>query len=31
MDDTVVQLAQNFIKVMLTPLYKNIRFDDVER
>jgi hypothetical protein len=27
MDDAVIQLAQNFIKVMLAPLYRNIRFD----
>ncbi|MDR1868052.1 MAG: hypothetical protein LBQ77_07290 [Treponema sp.] len=27
MDEAVVQLAQNFIKVMLAPLYKNIRFE----
>jgi hypothetical protein len=26
MDDAVVQLAQNFITVMLAPLYKNVKF-----
>jgi hypothetical protein len=31
MDDAVVQLAQNFIKVMFAPLYKNIRFTDNEQ
>lgn len=30
MDDAVIQLAQNFIKVILAPLYKNIQFDDME-
>jgi len=31
MDDAVVQLAQNFITVMLAPLYKNIKFDNNDR
>ena len=31
MNDAVVQLAQNFITVMLAPLYRNIRFTDAER
>ena len=31
MDDAVIQLAQNFIKVMLAPLYRNIRFDNADR
>jgi len=31
MNDAVVQLAQNFITVMLAPLYRNIRFTDDER
>ena len=31
MDDAVIQLAQNFIKVMFAPLYANILFDTVER
>jgi hypothetical protein len=31
MDDAVVQLAQNFIRVMLAPLYKNIKFTDDEQ
>ena len=29
-DDAVIQLAQNFIRVMLAPLYSNIKFDDNE-
>jgi hypothetical protein len=28
MDDAVIQLAENFLRVMLAPLFKNIRFDD---
>ena len=31
MDDAVIQLAENFIRVMLAPLYRNIRFDTVHR
>jgi len=31
MNDAVVQLAQNFITVMLAPLYRTIRFDNVTR
>lgn len=31
MNDAVVQLAQNFLTVMLAPLYKNIRFTDAEQ
>ena len=31
MNDAVVQLAQNFITVMLAPLYRNIRFTDTEQ
>ena len=31
MDDAVVHLAQNFLRVMLAPLYNNVRFDDAER
>jgi hypothetical protein len=32
MDDAVTQLAQNFMRVMLAPLYgNNIRFDNVQR
>ena len=31
MDDTVIQLAQNFIQVMLAPLYQNIIFDNAVR
>ncbi|MDR0527559.1 MAG: hypothetical protein LBG79_07090 [Spirochaetaceae bacterium] len=31
MDEAVIQLAQNFIRVMFAPLYKNIRFDNAER
>ena len=31
MDDAVVQLAQNFITVMLTPLFRTIRFDNAYR
>jgi hypothetical protein len=31
MNDAVVQLAQNFITVMLAPMYRNIKFDDIER
>ena len=31
MDDAVVQLAQNFIRVMLAPLYRNITFDNINR
>ena len=30
-DDAVIQLAQNFIRVMLAPLYSEIKFDDNER
>jgi hypothetical protein len=30
MNDAVIQLAQNFIRVMLAPLYRDIRFDDEE-
>jgi hypothetical protein len=30
MNDAVNQLAQNFIKVMLAPLYRNIKFDNNE-
>jgi hypothetical protein len=30
MDEAVIQLAQNFIKVMFAPLYKNIRFDEAQ-
>jgi len=30
-DAAVIQLAQNFIRVMLAPLYSDIRFDDNER
>jgi hypothetical protein len=31
MNDAVVQLAKNFLIVMLAPVYKNIRFSDDER
>ena len=31
MDDAVIQLAQNFITVMLTPLFRTIRFDNAYR
>ncbi|GBU21833.1 hypothetical protein R80B4_01735 [Fibrobacteres bacterium R8-0-B4] len=31
MDTAVIQLAQNFIKVMFAPLYKNISFEDKDR
>jgi len=31
MDTAVIQLSQNFIKVMLAPLYKNIIFDNAHR
>jgi len=31
MNDAVVQLAQNFITVMLAPLYRNIKFTDTEQ
>ena len=31
MNDAVIQLAQNFIKVMLAPLYRNIMFDNTNR
>jgi hypothetical protein len=31
MDAAVVQLAENFLRVMFAPLYKNIRFDKAER
>ena len=31
MDDAIIQLAQNFIKVILAPVYRSIRFDDVDR
>jgi len=30
MDNVIVQLAQNFIKIVLTPLYKNIVFSNVD-
>jgi energy-converting hydrogenase Eha subunit A len=31
MNDAVIQLAQNFLKVMLAPVYKDIRFTDEEQ
>jgi hypothetical protein len=31
MNEAVIQLAQNFLKIMLAPLYKNIKFDENER
>jgi hypothetical protein len=31
MNDAVVQLAQNFIRIILAPLYREIKFDDAER
>ena len=30
MDDIIVQLAQNFIKIVLSPVYSNIEFTDAE-
>jgi len=30
MDNAIVQLAQNFIKIVLAPLYSNIVFDNAE-
>jgi S-adenosylmethionine:tRNA-ribosyltransferase-isomerase (queuine synthetase) len=30
MDNTIVQLAQNFIKIVLAPVYSNIVFNNVE-
>jgi hypothetical protein len=30
MNDAVVQLAKNFLIVMLTPVYRNIKFSDDE-
>jgi len=31
MDDVIIQLAQNFIKIVLAPVYDNIIFDKVNR
>ena len=31
MDEAVTQLARNFIRVMLAPLYRNITFDNINR
>ena len=31
MNDTVVELGKNFLKIMLTPLYENINFSDKEQ
>jgi len=31
MDDAIIQLAQNFIKIVLSPIYDNITFDNIER
>jgi hypothetical protein len=31
MDDALIQLAQNFLKVMLAPVYKDIKFTDSEQ
>jgi len=31
MNDVVIQLAQNFIKIVLAPLYKEVKFDNIER
>jgi hypothetical protein len=31
MDDAIIQLAQNFIKIVFAPLYTNITFDDITR
>jgi 3-isopropylmalate dehydratase small subunit len=30
MDNAIVQLAQNFIKIVLAPIYSNIVFDNAE-
>jgi hypothetical protein len=31
MDDVIIQLAQNFIKIVLAPVYDNIKFDNINR
>ena len=31
MDEAIIQLAQNFIKIVLAPIYDNITFDNVDR
>jgi hypothetical protein len=31
MDDVIIQLAQNFIKIVLAPVYENIIFDNTDR
>jgi len=31
MDDIIIQLAQNFIKIVFAPIYDNITFDNIER
>jgi S-adenosylmethionine:tRNA-ribosyltransferase-isomerase (queuine synthetase) len=31
MNDAIVQLAQNFIKIVFAPLYSNITFDNIDR
>ncbi|MDR0290814.1 MAG: hypothetical protein LBI06_07760 [Treponema sp.] len=31
MDNAIIQLAQNFLTVILAPLYKNIKFEEIER
>jgi hypothetical protein len=31
MDDIIIQLAQNFIKIVLAPVYDNIIFDNIKR
>jgi hypothetical protein len=31
MDDAIVQLAQNFIRIVLTPLFDIVEFDNIER
>jgi len=31
MDDVIIQLAQNFIKIVFAPIYDNITFDNIER
>jgi hypothetical protein len=31
MDDVIIQLAQNFIKIVLAPVYDNIIFDNIAR
>jgi hypothetical protein len=31
MDDVIIQLAENFIKIVLAPVYDNIIFDNIER